>query len=198
MLTVGISDECGGGNSGSRPLPSATVSCAVVPQTARPNIIADSISVFARIKHSGREISISVHRCARADPPYAAGIGVGNEQQALAQMSGDGGAGDDPEIVLPIRAVRRGDRHLFTAVLLRPQFAGGLDRAMPVGDRPKRCNAGCDIGVADVGKLILCPTLPFGSAGRRLMLLAQRSEEHTSELQSLMRISYAVFCLKKK
>src|SRR3546814_2589846 len=29
-------------------------------------------------------------------------------------------------------------------------------------------------------------------------LIAQRSEEHTSELQSLMRISYAVFCLKKK
>src|SRR3546814_1460156 len=28
--------------------------------------------------------------------------------------------------------------------------------------------------------------------------VAQRSEEHTSELQSLMRISYAVFCLKKK
>src|SRR3546814_6404458 len=27
---------------------------------------------------------------------------------------------------------------------------------------------------------------------------AHRSEEHTSELQSLMRISYAVFCLKKK
>src|SRR3546814_8990122 len=28
--------------------------------------------------------------------------------------------------------------------------------------------------------------------------VAQRSEEHTSELQSLMRTSYAVFCLKKK
>src|SRR3546814_4213137 len=28
--------------------------------------------------------------------------------------------------------------------------------------------------------------------------IATRSEEHTSELQSLMRISYAVFCLKKK
>src|SRR3546814_4101250 len=28
--------------------------------------------------------------------------------------------------------------------------------------------------------------------------VARRSEEHTSELQSLMRISYAVFCLKKK
>src|SRR3546814_1788374 len=31
-----------------------------------------------------------------------------------------------------------------------------------------------------------------------LLLLLLRSEEHTSELQSLMRISYAVFCLKKK
>src|SRR3546814_2972788 len=33
-----------------------------------------------------------------------------------------------------------------------------------------------------------------GAAGLRI----GRSEEHTSELQSLMRISYAVFCLKKK
>src|SRR3546814_1049192 len=32
----------------------------------------------------------------------------------------------------------------------------------------------------------------------RLALDGARSEEHTSELQSLMRISYAVFCLKKK
>src|SRR3546814_5852674 len=31
-----------------------------------------------------------------------------------------------------------------------------------------------------------------------IVLSATRSEEHTSELQSLMRISYAVFCLKKK
>src|SRR3546814_4663117 len=30
------------------------------------------------------------------------------------------------------------------------------------------------------------------------MMRSARSEEHTSELQSLMRISYAVFCLKKK
>src|SRR3546814_5440561 len=55
---------------------------------------------------------------------------------------------------------------------------------------------------------------PFGGQGLRIVLrgiehhfdnaldvairLNQRSEEHTSELQSLMRISYAVFCLKKK
>src|SRR3546814_2516431 len=35
-------------------------------------------------------------------------------------------------------------------------------------------------------------------AGDRLGVVPLRSEEHTSELQSLMRISYAVFCLKKK
>src|SRR3546814_1869687 len=33
---------------------------------------------------------------------------------------------------------------------------------------------------------------------RQLLFGYHRSEEHTSELQSLMRISYAVFCLKKK
>src|SRR3546814_7096404 len=33
---------------------------------------------------------------------------------------------------------------------------------------------------------------------KKAVLLSFRSEEHTSELQSLMRISYAVFCLKKK
>src|SRR3546814_8144649 len=42
----------------------------------------------------------------------------------------------------------------------------------------------------------------WGREGRRRICAdrdaAARSEEHTSELQSLMRISYAVFCLKKK
>src|SRR3546814_7711171 len=42
----------------------------------------------------------------------------------------------------------------------------------------------------------------FGGKKRRSIILdlpsTVRSEEHTSELQSLMRISYAVFCLKKK
>src|SRR3546814_9545371 len=35
-------------------------------------------------------------------------------------------------------------------------------------------------------------------AGRKCLSANSRSEEHTSELQSLMRISYAVFCLQKK
>src|SRR3546814_6847238 len=49
---------------------------------------------------------------------------------------------------------------------------------------PGRDRVGCDGRVpADIGPL---------------RVLLRRSEEHTSELQSLMRISYAVFCLKKK
>src|SRR3546814_3344540 len=39
---------------------------------------------------------------------------------------------------------------------------------------------------------------PKGALIRHRAQVGNRSEEHTSELQSLMRISYAVFCLKKK
>src|SRR3546814_8407788 len=49
---------------------------------------------------------------------------------------------------------------------------------------------------------VLQPGGEFGLAGDALVeheiMVMSRSEEHTSELQSLMRISYAVFCLKKK
>src|SRR3546814_10275587 len=45
-----------------------------------------------------------------------------------------------------------------------------------------------------LSQTILCPpSFREAAIGRH-----ERSEEHTSELQSLMRISYAVFCLKKK
>src|SRR3546814_10083531 len=43
----------------------------------------------------------------------------------------------------------------------------------------------------------MAPALTY-TQGFPLEDLVLRSEEHTSELQSLMRISYAVFCLKKK
>src|SRR3546814_2217136 len=46
-----------------------------------------------------------------------------------------------------------------------------------------------------------CQKLHAGEDCQRVAVpdgVAQRSEEHTSELQSLMRTSYAVFCLKKK
>src|SRR3546814_2293247 len=41
------------------------------------------------------------------------------------------------------------------------------------------------------------PFAPAYDRPRRSTAMAERSEEHTSELQSLMRTSYAVFCLKK-
>src|SRR3546814_7661420 len=45
----------------------------------------------------------------------------------------------------------------------------------------------------------LCDAFDSGlPLSREHWLVRNRSEEHTSELQSLMRISYAVFCLKKK
>src|SRR3546814_2422386 len=65
-----------------------------------------------------------------------------------------------------------GSGRLFVPTVVRGIFSPKIVRAFmtwQVGRRP--------------------PPLPFQS---------ERSEEHTSELQSLMRISYAVFCLKKK
>src|SRR3546814_6168089 len=46
--------------------------------------------------------------------------------------------------------------------------------------------------------LVNCPVIVHRASWARRSSSANRSEEHTSELQSLMRISYAVFCLKKK
>src|SRR3546814_3725619 len=66
----------------------------------------------------------------------------------------------------------------------------------------------CKYGIADAraaGRRIGAPcrrTAHFHAGAHRSPDAAghcsERSEEHTSELQSLMRISYAVFCLKKK
>src|SRR3546814_2922141 len=53
-------------------------------------------------------------------------------------------------------------------------------------------------GNLDYGRVIATPDM-MGIVGRLGKTLGpKRSEEHTSELQSIMRISYAVFCLKKK
>src|SRR3546814_3930883 len=54
--------------------------------------------------------------------------------------------------------------------------------------------------VLDVRELTLGVIGPWSLARESQDLVhdVRRSEEHTSELQSLMRISYAVFCLKKK
>src|SRR3546814_6381829 len=48
------------------------------------------------------------------------------------------------------------------------------------------------------GERIMFDAPEYGVAPGQAAVCYARSEEHTSELQSLMRISYAVFCLKKK
>src|SRR3546814_7805299 len=55
-----------------------------------------------------------------------------------------------------------------------------------------------DIGSLEVGKIADLVVLDKDPMANIRNTLSIRSEEHTSELQSLMRISYAVFCLKKK
>src|SRR3546814_8078321 len=66
------------------------------------------------------------------------------------------------------------------------------DATVSVEDRRFRSHIGIDpIGVLRSVKLMI----ENWGTDRRIQ---GRSEEHTSELQSLMRISYAVFCLKKK
>src|SRR3546814_3983713 len=73
-----------------------------------------------------------------------------------------------------------------------PEHLARLERVAAdyfgVGSRHVCAVPGSEIGLRLVGTLI-------GGAARHVV---PRSEEHTSELQSLMRISYAVFCLKKK
>src|SRR3546814_8626717 len=87
--------------------------------------------------------------------------------------------------------IRRPPRSTLTTHSFPTRRSSDLDRA-----------AGPDLRVRDPRlqgrhRPLRVPALghPGQPRGRRS---AARSEEHTSELQSLMRISYAVFCLKKK
>src|SRR3546814_9224670 len=71
------------------------------------------------------------------------------------------------------------------------------DDASPAAHPSRRCDppARASIGQGNSGG-VLCP--PYTRNASCSQCIRSRSEEHTSELQSLMRISYAVFCLKKK
>src|SRR3546814_1238635 len=78
--------------------------------------------------------------------------------------------------------------------------AFGIEAAAQLGrDRGRDKLAGGGVIVQSLEQPVH-PCRNGGAAHRRHLagLRDIRSEEHTSELQSLMRISYAVFCLKKK
>src|SRR3546814_3111403 len=73
-----------------------------------------------------------------------------------------------------------------------PRLAADLPAAAATTASPSRHT---DPPASGAGRSGPCSPAPAHD-GRRYA--THRSEEHTSELQSLMRISYAVFCLKKK
>src|SRR3546814_9772185 len=98
-------------------------------------------------------------------------------------------------IRLPPRSTRTDPFFPYTTLfrsLRRSVSAWTLELAMKFGPQPdplQVCGASRPAGFA-----ISVPSPP----PRNAVTIYPRSEEHTSELQSLMRISYAVFCLKKK
>src|SRR3546814_20533991 len=83
----------------------------------------------------------------------------------------------------------------FRSREVRPEDNGqlGPDRS---GGVPAFPNVRCQILRAKPGQNV--SQMHYARRGIITPEMEHRSEEHTSELQSLMRISYAVFCLKKK
>src|SRR3546814_10180939 len=79
-------------------------------------------------------------------------------------------------------------------VVIAEQHVGALAVAVGRGQR-LQCRAIGDDPRGNAAIVGQRHRLDRGIVGKRAEV---RSEEHTSELQSLMRISYAVFCLKKK
>src|SRR3546814_1736497 len=78
-------------------------------------------------------------------------------------------------------------------------FRSAFRQSVPAGEQRPLQPAGHPRGlVRGTRQLRLRQSRPFVDRDGRSGCPHRRSEEHTSELQSLMRISYAVFCLKKK
>src|SRR3546814_5474518 len=100
----------------------------------------------------------------------------------------------------PPRSTRTDTLFPYTTLFRSARFAAKQRVALTTSIR--RYNSTCERAVSTWAKL--------SKASRNLRIASRRkassafttsngrSEEHTSELQSLMRISYAVFCLKKK
>src|SRR3546814_2154030 len=97
----------------------------------------------------------------------------------------------------PPRSTRTDTLFPYTTLFRSRVFAGGL---VELADRCARLHRVRDQPVVDDVDLRDMRRLGERRVDLRLVadLPVERSEEHTSELQSLMRISYAVFCLKKQ
>src|SRR3546814_4547634 len=87
--------------------------------------------------------------------------------------------------------------------LPRRMFAGGriqFLKSIRIGEKAKRTGRVTDLVAKQgrSGQLVFASVRQEIKGEGGLALVEERSEEHTSELQSLMRISYAVFCLQQK
>src|SRR3546814_10345728 len=80
-------------------------------------------------------------------------------------------------------------------MIRRPPVSTRTDTLFPYTALFRSLSFGFDFLGQEAGFAIGFSVIPYAPADTYLRV---RSEEHTSELQSLMRISYAVFCLKKK
>src|SRR3546814_3020048 len=82
------------------------------------------------------------------------------------------------------------------------EAAAGLieigDRQAGSGQRLRQMDAGVSVERRGADHDHAAAPRSYQPRDRFTIATTERSEEHTSELQSLMRISYAVFCLKKK
>src|SRR3546814_4570235 len=81
---------------------------------------------------------------------------------------------------------------LFRSSALDRTRAGSSSSIMQSAPAERTEKSGCGCGCKDQQDRAV------DRPDRNALPNSKRSEEHTSELQSLMRISYAVFCLKKK
>src|SRR3546814_5838992 len=128
---------------------------------------------------------------------FTGGVGVVVEVfRVFDQVSEFVGVGPVEDLIgrtQPLDAqVTEGPQQHSRREMLRIGYAQkGLDHR-PEGDRYKPV---VRRGASDMLAQQRVPPVMLGNAVLRHI---PRSEEHTSELQSLMRISYAVFCLKKK
>src|SRR3546814_6298082 len=91
----------------------------------------------------------------------------------------------------PPRSTRTDTRFPYTTLFRSGILASCLTGIALSIRRPR---GGCGLS----GRTLLSGPTGVDGVGQVLARVLGRSEEHTSELQSLMRISYAVFCLKKK
>src|SRR3546814_1358609 len=103
----------------------------------------------------------------------------------------------------PPRSTRTDTLFPYTTLFRSDALADPATKAVELAEKLKLADAHLALlaGTATAGQVAL---LDLGSGTRTAATEAakladqRRSEEHTYELQSLMRISYAVFCLKKK